>query len=295
MPSSNDTSAPRHRPRPPVEWPPPAAGTRRARPAHQEVSSDPPPAEPHLLVCHLPTLDRRWLDPDVTPHVHRMLAEYPAAALRTLPFTDPFATLATGTYPATHGIWQVSLKRDRRDTWRDRVLDHVPDLLSTTWQCLRHFVDRTFELPAMPRRRRRHFNLHRLKFANRGSRGLPVDVIGGVPSVFGVLGERARYSKARRFEAIPDLLARLPDPGRTLEVLEFHALDFAAHWNLDRPDLMADYLRRSDEFVGALHERCREQGVAFMLVVDHGQERVRGGIPLARHLKAAGVPAREYH
>jgi len=66
------------------------------------------------------------------------------------------------------------------------------------------------------------------------------------------------------------------------------------HWHLDDDAVMDDALRRTDDFVRALHARCMERGTRFMLLVDHGQELVVGTIPLVQALRGSGVPESEF-
>lgn len=251
--------------------------------------------QPRLFVCYIPALDRRRVSASVTPFVHRLLADYPSVGLRTQPTTELFPTLVTGTNPDTHQIWQVSLKDRISETWADRLLDHLPDWLTTTYQCVRHFFDSAYELPAIPRRRRRHFNLHRLKYTRRDNETDVVNVIGGVPSLFGLLGREARYRLAADFKQIPKLLDTLPDNRYTLDMLEFYAFDLLCHWNLDRPRMIDERLRLVDDFVRDAFQRCRQKGVTMILLVDHGQEAVAGSIDLKKLLKAIAVPPEEYH
>jgi hypothetical protein len=118
--------------------------------------------------------------------------------------------------------------------------------------------------------------------------------IGGRPTIFGLLGERAAYHFGADFDGIPEHLARFPRRDLDFEFLEFYALDLFSHWNLDRPDRMARALRRTDLFVKGLHERCIAAGVRFVLLVDHGQERVRGSIDLRHALRTSGARRSDY-
>ena len=247
-----------------------------------------------LFICYLPALDRRRVTAGLTPFVHRLLTDYPSVGLRTQPTTELFPTLVTGTNPEAHHIWQVSLKGRISETWGDRLLDRLPDLLTTTYQCVRHLFDPKYDLPAIPRRRRRHFNLHRIKYTRRNKATDMVNLIGGIPSLFGLLGDEARYRLATGFKQIPQLLNELPNSRYLLDLLEFYAFDSLCHWNLDRPRVIEHHLRLMDEFLCDMHQRCRKKGVTMVLLVDHGQERVTDSIDLRSLLKAIGVPAEEY-
>jgi hypothetical protein len=57
---------------------------------------------------------------------------------------------------------------------------------------------------------------------------------------------------------------------------------------------MAEALSRTDDFVRDLRVMCRQRGYRFMLLVDHGQEKVVGTIPLVQALQRSGIPDNEY-
>jgi arylsulfatase A-like enzyme len=237
-------------------------------------------------------LDRRRFSPHDSPHLCRLLDDCPSVSIRTIPSNELPSTIYTGTYPREHGMWQMTLKRDVPDTPIDRLLDGLPDIVTTTWQCLRHALDPTYDLPGVPRRRRRQFDVHRFKYTGRFSEEQPI--IGGVPSIFSVLSGRSSYHFTKDFESLGREIAKLPHHGVRLSLLEVYAYDLFSHWNLDRPAAMKSKLTELDRQIGELDERCREQGVRFMLLSDHGQEPVRDSIDLRRALATAGVPRSDY-
>ncbi len=247
-----------------------------------------------LFVCYVPGLDRRRIGPAATPFVHRSLQTYPSANIATLPSTELLPTLLSGVYPHEHGIWQVKLLPQARSGEERRPLDRLPDLVGTTVQCIRQLFDASFDLAAIPPRRRRQFEQQRFKYPRRRAAGETLDRIGRFDSVFGVLGRDSRYRFTKSFKTLAALLDELPSDGPLLEFLEMYALDLLQHWNLDRQAAVSRAYRSTDSFIEALHERCRGRGVVLMLLVDHGQEPVRGTIPLLRQLRRAGVPEREY-
>jgi len=73
-----------------------------------------------------------------------------------------------------------------------------------------------------------------------------------------------------------------------------YALDLVQHWHLDDARVMSDALSRTDGFARELHANCRRRGVRFVLLVDHGQERVVGSVPLLQAIRQTGVPETEY-
>lgn len=252
------------------------------------------PQPQSLFVCYVPGLDARRIDRDKTPYIDSLRNELEAVSIRTLPNTELIPTLVSGTLPHQHRVWQVSLKPRFRNGARPGIADAVPDILVTTAQCTRHFFDREYDLAVIPWRRRRRFELHRFKYTRRAVQGDGMEEFSGYRSIFGLLGERAQYIFTKDFDSLPKLAESLPTGQRALEFLEMYALDLVQHWHLDNEDVMDDALLRTDRFVRDLHARCRRLGVRLMLLVDHGQERVMGTVPLVQTVKRTGIPESEY-
>lgn len=249
------------------------------------------PAASRLFVCYVPGLDRRRVDAERTPFVHQLLATGPTVDIETLPGTDHLPTILTGAAPHEHRIWQVSLRPVARIPRRPGLADRVPGMVSTTWQSLRRLVDRSYHLPTIPSRRRRQFDIHRAGFDRAGRNGRAPESIGGYATVFGVIAD-SRFLFARRLGPLARLADRLPGGQSALEFLEIQALDLIQHWHQDGR-LEAAY-RATDELLRGLHARCERRGVTFMLLSDHGQEPVRGAIPLVPRLLATRVPEQDY-
>lgn len=247
-----------------------------------------------LFVCYIPGLDARRIDQETTPYLSGLRERHQVAGIRTLPSTELVPTLLTGTWPHQNRVWQVSLRAEFRDRRSRSALDWIPDLVVTTAQCVHHFIDRTYDLAAIPARRLRRFDQHRFKYTRRAQSDDELASFADYPTVFGLLGAQAKYLFVKDFEALPDLARRLPTGQRQLEFLEMYALDLLQHWHLDNARAMADALARTDAFIRDLHVSCRRRGVRLMLLVDHGQERVVGTIPLVQALRRSGIPESEF-
>lgn len=247
-----------------------------------------------LFVAYIPGLDARRIDERRTPYLAELRGSYPLATLRTLPTTELLPTLITGVLPHEHGIWQVRLRPEARAGLPPRLADRLPDVVSTTLQCVRQLADRSYDLAAVPSRRRRRFELHRFKYTRRERDGAVMARIGATVSLFGILAGRSRYLFTRRFESLERLGRELPTGRYALEFLEMYALDLFSHWHLDRPERLDGALRAADDFVRRLHANCRERGVTLMVLVDHGQEPVVGSIGLRRELREARVPETDF-
>jgi hypothetical protein len=265
--------------------------TSHPRAEGQETPAAPLPG---LFVCCVHGLDARRLDPATTPFLSGLRADCPTTMMRTLPSSELLTTLLTGVYPSEHGVWQVRLKPEGRLRRPQRLLDRLPDAVSTTIQGFRQIFEPTFDLALVPARRRRDFEMHRFKYFRRERDHSVVERIGDYDSLFGVLGERSRFHFVKSFGGLRKMESRVPSGGCALEFLEMYALDLFQHWHMDRAKDMDRAYARVDRFIAGLDERCRRKGITLLVVSDHGQERVLGTIPLKRELARSGVPETDY-
>lgn len=245
-----------------------------------------------LFVCYVPGLDLRRIGADDTPYLHALMATYSRCTVRTLPSTELVPTLLTGTYPHENGIWQVKLKSNRTPLPNQIV----PDLISTTVQCVREFYDyRTEGLAAIPKRRLSQFEIKRFKYVKRMLMQTIVSKIGEATSIFGVVGEeKSRYVFCKRTVNLGSLLNTLCIGDSVLEFLELYSLDLFQHWNLDNSRLVKTFYGYVDGFIEALHNKCLSNGVTLMLLSDHGQEEVKKTIDITGELKKLDISEREY-
>lgn len=252
------------------------------------------PAAPPLLVCYIPGLDARRIDPGTMPCAHALRTQRRVVGFRTLPTTELVPSLLTGTWPHQHRIWQVSLKPEFRHGVPPRAFDRLPDLLVTTLQCAQFFFDRSVDLAALPWRRLRRFEQHRFKYTRRAESDASMQAFSGYPTLFGLMERDSKYHFTKSFQDLPALAERLSRGERRVEFLEMYALDLLQHWHLDNAVVMHEALARTDQFLADIRAACRQRGVRLLLLVDHGQEAVVGTIPLVQALQSSGVPEDEY-
>jgi hypothetical protein len=250
---------------------------------------------PKLLVLYVPSLDRRLIDPNTAPFLSRCLTRWPPIELETHPSVELLPTLVTGIWPHQHRIWQVRLKPESKSTTIQRLIDLLPDRWTTTWQCVRHRLDRDYDLPTIEPRRRRRFELHRIKVQRRfGGGGIGYLHQDGVESLFSLLKGESIYRTIFSFADIPPDASRLVTGESTLDFLELYAFDLFCHWNLDRPDTVRTQLYFLDTVIERLCGQAERLGLSALLVVDHGQERVRHTLDLYRLLAESDVSRKEY-
>jgi hypothetical protein len=65
------------------------------------------------VLCLIPGLDLRHIDPDRTPYIASLLAGCPWAKVRTVPSPEQLSTIITGQHPHHHEIWQTRVPWER--------------------------------------------------------------------------------------------------------------------------------------------------------------------------------------
>ena len=214
--------------------------------------------------------------------------------MSTIPSTDVVPVLLSGVYPHQNRIWQVSIDEQRERTMTQRLVDMLPDLVTTTAQCVRHKFDKNFDLAGIPPRRLREFTQHRLPETKRAASPEIMAEFNGYESLLSLLGEDSKYSFTLRFDALETLAQRIPEQSIGFEFLQMHAMDIYQHWHIDNADGMREALGRTDKFVARLRDNCARSGHTFVLLCDHGQEQVTNRIPFVQTLRKSGVPRNEY-
>jgi len=175
-----------------------------------------------------------------------------------------------------------------------RLIDVLPDLVTTTVQCVRHKFDRNFDLAAIPPRRLREFTQHRLTETVRTARPEIMADFNGYAGLLSLLGDKSKYSFILRFDALEAVAQRIPEASVRFEFLQMHAMDIYQHWHIDDEAGVREALGRTDRFVAQLRESCARSGHTLVLMSDHGQEAVTNQVPLMQTLRKTGVPSSEY-
>ncbi len=250
--------------------------------------------ERQLLVCYVPGLDTRHISDAATPAIAELISQYSCVQISTIPSTELVPTLLSGVYPHQNLIWQVSVDARRAPTTLQRMVDVLPDLVTTTAQCMRQKFDPEFDLAAIPPRRRREFTQHRFKYTRRAATPEIMEDFNGYKTIFGLLDKDARYRFTYSFDALDSLARDIPAGALRFEFMEMYALDLYQHWHLDKEAGMRVALGRTDRFVASLREGCARNGYTLVLLSDHGQEPVTDTIPLVRTLRKSGIPQAEY-
>lgn len=250
---------------------------------------------PKLVVCFVPALDERWVDPEHCPFIHAQLGGVPVVPLRAQPNTQLIPTLVTGTDVDQHKHWQMTLRPRKSRTLLQKGIDLLPNVVTTTAQCVRHRFDPSFDLPTVEPRRRRQFEMYRYKITrddpnpNRFAQSF-----NGVPTLFSMLGDGSAYRPLLSLDQIQQTLPHTDPAAHDLTFLHLYGYDIYLHWHLDNPDALRDATRRVDRAVQALHQNCVAAGVPMLFFAEHGQEVVTGHVDILARLKHIGLDPDEF-
>jgi hypothetical protein len=249
-----------------------------------------------LLVCYVPAIDLRHVAAGAFPHVARLLVSGPSVRFRAQPSTDQLATMLTGTYPHEHGLWGPRLRTDWAiRTPAQRLVDRVPDLLTTSVQCALHLVSGPLDLATMPPGRRRRFDWLRFNLKHASDLTKTGRPINGLATPLSMIGDQqSRYVYQDNFWDLERLRDRVGNGDYVLEMVDVHCLDHLQHWRMGDQQGTRELYAGIDAFIAALHAKCRQKELGFLLLSDHGMEAVDRVVDLIGALRALPVPLREY-
>lgn len=213
----------------------------------------------------------------------------PTVRFRALPVTENLPTIVTGASPHVHGMWGPRLRAGGRfRTVLQWSVDQLPDLVTTTAQCLAHVANGPIELATMPPRRRRRFAWMRMNIKFTHDRDRAVRAIATTPSLFNLLGEQSRFVFEDRYDRLDALLHVAAKGEFRFLMADNHSLDYLLHWNMGS-DAIEDYEAGTDRFIADLEAKCRRNGIGFLLLSDHGQEPVTRVVDLAAEIEALAL------
>ena len=119
-----------------------------------------------LLICFISAMDLRRINPGNAPYMAGLFEAYPWVRTRTIPEVDLDPTILTGVYPHEHGM-QVKLISNSNLFLKQTLADKVPDMITTTFQCIAHLLTGSFNLAAVPHWRRRRFEIKKTRYMQR--------------------------------------------------------------------------------------------------------------------------------
>ena len=240
-----------------------------------------------LMILYFSGFDYRKISADTTPYLSNLSQEYPMVKINTIPDVDLKTTLWSGCYPHEHGMWQVRLKEDRNFNTK-KIQDYLPDIFTTTYQCLIHSVTGKFDLAAVPNWRRRRFDIDKIKYGWEDLK--PPLYFNGVDTIFNIIGEKdCNFIYTDKFNRLNSALSKHSIRNKKLEVFDIHASDIFTHWNIDNEGNMNDAYKIIDDRIKDMHRECKRRGITMMVMSDHSQQRVEDTIDIVGKIEELGI------
>lgn len=253
------------------------------------------PNSKKLLLCYMDGMDLRRIDQTNTPFIFDTLKSYPWVKVNSPPSTDSLPTLLTGTYPSEHGMFGLKLKPNSSQSLITKLFDQLPDILTTTTQCIFQVLTGSFDLPMIPPRRRRHFEILRTLQIKKYKKTENLLQFGGVKSCLGVVGlQGCRYLYSRTSNPLQELIKKVGTGKYILEIVHLYSFDLLQRWNLDRVEKTQKIYGCFDNFVRSLYEKCKNDKITLLLFSDHGYDPIRGYIDLKQELKKLKLSEEDY-
>jgi len=248
------------------------------------------------LLCFIDGFDFNRINPENTPFLSRSLSKYPYVRITSQPTTDHLPTILTGKHLHEHKICDVILKTNSRKTnVIKRLFQLLPDSVTTTLQCFLYLISNSCDLPRIPPKRRNQFHIVRAKSYRYKNNFNALLKINNIDTIFNIIGkEKCRYFHTTSSNLQQKILRKFGRGDSVLEFLEIYSLDLVQQWNMNKPAIVDNFYRDTDAFLNNLFEKCRENGVALILLSDHGQDEIIGTIDILNSLKNLGIQEDEY-
>lgn len=240
-------------------------------------------------------MDLRRVDQTSTPIIFDILKSYPWVKINSPPSSDSLPTLLTGTFPSEHGFFGIKLKPGSSRALTTKLIDQLPDIFTTTIQCIFHLLYSSYDLPAIPPKRRRNFEILRTLQNKKYKKTENLLQFGGLTSFLGVIGvEKCRYLYSRTSNPVKELVHKVGTGKHDLEIVHLYSFDLLQRWNLDRVEKTQKIYRCFDNFVRSLYEKCKNNKITLLLFSDHGYDHIKGYINLIQELKKLELSEEEY-
>ena len=244
-----------------------------------------------LMIFFLSALDYRRIDQEHTPYLYSLSKRYPWTRMNNFPEVDLDPTLFTGLYPHQHKVWQVRLKTGY-DFNKYFARDYLPDIVTTTSQCLIHMYTGSFNLASIPDWRRRRFEIFKTRYDNKGvSEYLKLN---GFDTIFSVIGEsNCNYIYDTKLHNLDHLKPELFYKDLRLELIQTHGLDAISHWYIDNKRELTSAYNYVDRHIKFLHSECEKKGITLMIMIDHGMEPVKNSVDIIQKINEMGIKNNE--
>ena len=240
-----------------------------------------------LMVFYSSSLDHRRIDLNHTPYLYSLLKDYPITKINNIPEPDLIPTIMTGRYPDEHGIWQVQLKSEHSPNSK-QAADYIPDMITTTTQCMIHLITGSYDLAAVPYRRRRRFSICKTRYRKREKKTYLE--VNGFDTILNIIGEgNCDYIFNPDLDRLDKMASRLFRKGLKFELAQDYGLDRIQHWFLDNEEKILESYNKIDNFIKFLHSECKNNNIALMILSDHGMELVKNSVDIYKDIHNMGI------
>lgn len=248
-----------------------------------------------LLFCYIDGMDLRRVDEAKTSFIFNSLKSYPWIKISSPTSIDGLPTLLTGALPSEHGFFGIKLRPGSCRTLATKLIDGLPDVINTSIQCMFHLLYSSYDLPAIPPKRRRNFEILRTVQNREYRRTENLLQFGGLKSLLGAIGlENCRYLYSRASEPLKDLIDNIGSGKYIFEFVHLYSFDLFQRWNIDDEKRTQAVYGCFDSFVRGIYEKCNNNDITLLLFSDHGYDKIRGYINLKERLRMLGLSEEEY-
>jgi hypothetical protein len=248
-----------------------------------------------LLFCYVDGMNLRRIDQTHAPFVFDTLKSKQCVRITSPPSADSLPTLLTGTYPSEHGMFGVRLKPNTSRSRIAKIIDQMPDILTTTTQCMVHALTGSYDLPAIPAKRRRGFQILRTQQNKKYRKAENLLQFGGLKSCLEAVGiERCHYQYSRTSDPLKDLINKIGLGKYVFEFVHLYSFDLLQRWNIDDEKKTQAVYSCFDNFARSLYEKCKNNKITLVLFSDHGYDQITGYVDLFHELKKLDLSEEEY-
>jgi len=244
-----------------------------------------------LMVFYASSLDHRRIDQQHTPYLSSLMGKFPFTKICSVSAPDLIPTLLTGLYPHEHGIWEVQLKPDE-DLKSQSAFNYLPDIVTTTSQCLIHLLKGPYDLAAVPYWRRSRFDICKTRYVTREKKYYLT--INGHDTILKMIGDsNCDYVFNSELDKLDNFASKIFQSGLRFELAQDYGLDRRQHWYLDNKQVVLDSYNKIDGFIKYLHSECESKDITLMILSDHGMELVKNSVDITRTIKELGIRKEE--
>lgn len=240
-----------------------------------------------LMVVFVSALDRRRITPEYTPYLYSLIQKYPYVTMNNFPEVDLDPTLLTGLPAHEHGVFQVRLNSNSLSENKS-FTESLPDIVTTTYQCLIHMITGSYNLAAIPYWRRKRFEIFKTRYDEKvAEKYLKLN---GRDTIFNLIGlDNCSYIYNWQLDVVDQIKPKLFSSNIRFELIETHAIDTISHWYINDKKKLKDSFNKVDRYIEYLHSECQKKGITLMFISEHGMEPVLNTLDIKEKIRELGI------